>query len=110
MYPNDFEMSDESSPLLSNNTHRPNHPSTTSTDPEFYRDQKEHLKDQSFSSPVSDDHTLSSNDGNNNTNDSRNDTSEVPEQDIRIYAKRWYILAVFSILGVLQVQHNKKLY
>ena len=103
MYPNDFEMSDESSPLLSNNTNRSNHHSTTSPGSEFNRDQKEHLKDQSFSSPVSDDHTLSSNDGNNNTNDSRNDTSEVPEQDIRIYAKRWYILAVFSILGVLQV-------
>ena len=110
MYPNDFEMSDESSPLLSNNTNRSNHHSTTSPGSEFNRDQKEHLKDQSFSSPVSDEHTLSSNDGNNNTNDSRNDSSEVPEQNIRIYAKRWYILAVFSILGVLQVQHNEKLY
>ena len=106
MYPNDFEMSDESSPLLSNNTHRQNNHSTTSPGPKCDRDQKEHLKDQSVSSSVSDNHILSSNDGNNNTNDSRNDTLEVPEQDIRIYAKRWYILAVFSILGVLQVQHN----
>ena len=108
MYPNDFEMSDESSPLLSNNTtHRMNHHSTTSTGPEFNSDRKEHIKNQSFSSSVSDDHNLSSNDGNNNTNDTRN-TSEVPEQEIRIYAKRWYILAVFSILGVLQVRHKLK--
>ena len=106
MYPNDFEMSDESIPLLSNNTNRLNHHSTTSPGPEFNGDQKEHIKDQSFSSPVSDNDNLSSNDGNNNTNDSRYDTSEVPEQNIRIYTKRWYILAVFSILGVLQVQHN----
>ena len=106
MYPNEFEMADENSPLISNNsTNRVNHNSATSTGSEFNRDGKEHLKRQSFSSPISDDHNLSSNDGNNNTNDSRNDTSEVPDQDIRIYAKRWYILAIFSILGVLQVQH-----
>ena len=106
MYPNDFEMSDENSPLISNDsTHRLNHDSATTACSEFIRDEKEHLKRQSISPPICDDHNLSSNDGNNNTNDSRNDTSEVPDQDIRIYAKRWYILAIFSILGVLQVKH-----
>ena len=107
MYPNELEMSDENSPLISNNsTHRVNHNSATSACSEFIRDGKEHLKRQNILPPVSDDHNLSSNDGNNNTNDSRNDTSEVPEQNIRIYAKRWYILAIFSILGVLQVKHT----
>ena len=107
MYPNDFEMSDENSPLISNNsTHRVNHNSATSACSEFIRDKKDHLKYQIISPPISDDHNSSSNDGNNNTNGSRNDTSEVPDQDIRIYAKRWYILAIFSILGVLQVKHT----
>lgn len=27
------------------------------------------------------------------------------EVETRVYAKRWYILAVFSILGVLQVKN-----
>ena len=27
-----------------------------------------------------------------------------PDLEVRIYAKRWYILAVFSILGILQVR------
>ena len=99
MYPNNFEMSNENSPLISNNsTHRVNHNSATSTGSEFNIDGKDHLKRQSLSSPIYEDPNSPSNDG-------KNDTSEVPDQDIRIYAKRWYILAIFSILGVLQVHH-----
>ena len=45
------------------------------------------------------------NDGNNNSGSSQQIALPVDEQqqDVRVYAERWYILAVFSLLGVLQV-------
>ena len=45
------------------------------------------------------------NDGNNNSNDRENETpgSDLQDGKIKVYAKRWYILVVFSTLGVLQV-------
>ena len=52
---------------------------------------------------------LSYNDGNNNSSDNQEDNLlgvNLQQQEIRVYAKRWYILAVFSILGVLQVRYN----
>ena len=44
-----------------------------------------------------------SNDKKNNNSGNLEEVIDSQPQDIRVYAKRWYILAVFSVLGVLQV-------
>ena len=94
----EYEPCDESTPLISNNdSNRSKYPSNVQPVPGF----------------KSIENTFSDHKNQNSSSDKKNNNSNIIEetisgddsqiQDIRIYAKRWYILAIFSALGVLQV-------
>ena len=114
-----FEPYDESTPLMSNcqtsrfkgipaDSNSQNreslNDSTISTYSSSYEDQKSLL----ISPGNSNNQSLSTDDRNKNNEDLRNDEAGVnlQQHDVRVYKERWYILAVFSLLGVLQVNNN----
>ena len=101
-----FEANEESTPLLTNNSvdsgFRYPAKKRWSSGSDIDGDSSSNLKVPNSSSY---NNALTSNDGNKNTNNVEEDNAST--QDIKIYAKRWYILAVFSVLGILQV--NKML-
>ena len=103
MSSNNLETGNESTPLISKN----------SIDSGFKCPAKKHetSDNENFDCPFysaklensSSYHNISnSNDGNNNSNNV--EENNAGNQEIKIYTKRWYILAVFSILGILQVR------
>ena len=103
MSTNNLESEDESTPLISKN----------SIDSGFKCPAKKlHTSDnENFDCPFYNAKLENSSSYNNisNSNDGYNNSNNVEEntagsQDIKVYTKRWYILAVFSILGILQVK------
>ena len=105
MSSNNLESGDESTPLISKN----------GIDSGFKCTTKKHQtsNNENFECPFynaklenssSYPNISNSNDGNNNSNNVEENTAG--NQEIKIYTKRWYILAVFSILGILQVQNE----
>ena len=105
MSSNNFEPEDESTPLINKNN----------IDSAFKCPTKKHQTsdNENFDCPFynaklensSSYHNISNlNDGNNNSNNVEENAAG--NQEIKIYTKRWYILAVFSILGILQVQNE----
>ena len=107
----DVQPYDEGTPLLADtgpNRFKYNVPNPHGSSPETVGNICVDHKNQSTTHVNSNNQSLASNDGNNNSNDLGEDPSGVDLQqpEIRVYAKRWYILAVFSLLGVLQVSCN----
>ena len=103
MSSNNFEPEDESTPLINKNSidsgfkcpaQKHQTPKNENFECQFYNAKLEN----SSSYPI----TSNLNDGNNNSNNVEDNTAG--NQEIKIYKKRWYILAVFSILGILQVK------
>ena len=39
----------------------------------------------------------------------KDDRTQTPVVQTRVYAKRWYILAVFSVLGIMQVLQTQEM-
>ena len=102
MSSNNLESGDENTPLISKN----------GTESGFKCPAKKHKSsdNENLNCPFynaklensSSYHNISNlNDGNNNSNNV--EENNAGNQEIKIYKKRWYILAVFSILGILQV-------
>ena len=102
----EYEPFDENTPLLSNNdSNRSKYPTTNqhvlgclSIENISAEHKNQNTSSQNYS-------CLSTDKENNNSSNVEEGTSGVDSQpqDIRVYAKRWYILAVLSVLGVLQV-------
>ena len=93
----DFERSDENTPLIKDNTINSNINYTSKGQ------EKSNFQDSgSYQNSSCYNNDLTSSDGNNNSNNV--EESGAANQKIKIYAKRWYILAVFSVLGILQVK------
>ena len=93
----DLEPSDENTPLIKNNTINSNINYTSKErETSNFEDSGSY---QNSSCYIND---LTSSDGNNNSNNV--EEGGAANQKIKIYAKRWYILAVFSVLGILQVK------
>ena len=93
----DFERSDENTPLIKNNTINSN------INYKSKERETSNLEDSgSYQNSSCYNNDLTSSDGNNNSNNV--EESSAANQKIKIYAKRWYILAVFSVLGILQVK------
>ena len=102
------ELYDEGTPLLSNtepNSRKRHASHALGSCPETVENISVDQKHQSTPHVNSNNQSLSSNDGNNNSNE-EHISVDLQQQEIRVYAKRWYILAVFSLLGVLQVRCN----
>ena len=101
----EFEQSDENTPLIKNNIIHSsiNYTSKEQKTPNFEEPDSlsNDTKTQNSSCYNND---LTSSDGNNNSNNI--EEGGASNQKIKIYAKRWYILAVFSVLGILQVKAN----
>ena len=92
-----FERSDENTPLIKNNKINSNINNTSKE-----RETSNFEDSGSYQNSSCYNNDLTSSDGNNNSNNV--EESGAANQKIKIYAKRWYILAVFSVLGILQVK------
>ena len=110
MSSNELEPFDEDTPLLppsSSNRLKPPVKKSIGGESETTESLSADHKYENSSLISSNNLSLCTNDGNNNSNDLGEDTptGSFREQEIRVYAKRWYILTVFSLLGVLQVRY-----
>ena len=99
----EYEPFDESTPLISNNdSNRSKYPKNNQRVLSIENISAEHKNPNTTSQNYSSLSTDKENNNNGNVEEGNSGVNSQP-QDIRVYAKRWYILAVFSVLGVLQV-------
>ena len=102
----EYEPCDESTPLISNNDSNRSKQTSNAQPVPGFKSIENTFADPKNQNSSSDNYSYTSIDKkNNNSNYGEEVTSgaDSQAQDIRIYAKRWYILAIFSALGVLQV-------
>ena len=101
----EFEQSDENTPLIKNDTIDSSINYTSKVrETSNFEDSDSLSNDTKIYNSSCYNNDLTSSDGNNNSNNV--EEGGAANQKIKIYAKRWYILAVFSVLGILQVKAN----
>ena len=101
-----YEQSDENTPLISSNdSNRSKYPRNNQHVSGYISIENSSLEHKNQNTLSHNYSCLSSDKKNNNAGNLEDGISGVDLQphDIRVYAKRWYILAVFSVLGILQV-------
>ena len=101
-----YEPFDENTPLIScNDSNRSKYPRRNQHVSGYISIENSSSEHKNQNTPIRNYECLSSDKKNNNNGNLEAGFSGIDSQphDIRVYAKRWYILAVFSVLGILQV-------